>query len=331
MKGVSRRDFIKISGAAGSAMLLGMNGRLAMAGSKSRVAFFATEDRVKGVETSIKTLAVNPAKGKNVVIKPNFNTADVTPGSTHNDTLTTLVEQLWSMGAKSITLGERSFPPTIEVMEQKGILPLLKKLDVKIINFDDLDEKDWVHFTPKDSHWENGFHVARPVMEAECLVATCCLKTHGFGGGISMSLKLNVGVVPTTRHGFDYMKELHGNRRNMKKMIAEINTAFAPDLIVMDGIDVFTDGGPAQGTKARGNVFLASTDRVALDAVGIAVLKSLGTKRSIMKKKIYENKQIARAAELGLGAATAADIELVPGDEASKEYASRIGAILAKG
>ncbi len=77
----------------------------------SRVAFVKTEDRIKGVKASIKALAVNPVRGKNVLIKPNFNTADPVPGSTHNDTLMALVDETWSIGAKSISLGERSSPP----------------------------------------------------------------------------------------------------------------------------------------------------------------------------------------------------------------------------
>ena len=40
--------------------------------------------------------------------------------STHNDTLMALVDEIWNMGAKSISLGERSYPPTQEVMDKKG-------------------------------------------------------------------------------------------------------------------------------------------------------------------------------------------------------------------
>ena len=61
------------------------------------------------------------------------------------------------MGAKTISLGERSYPPTREVMDQKGILPLLKKLNVQVINFDDLEKKDWVLIKPNNSHWKEGF------------------------------------------------------------------------------------------------------------------------------------------------------------------------------
>ena len=130
----------------------------------SRVAFVKTEDRIKGVKAALKALAVNPVRGKNVLIKPNFNTADPVPGSTHNDTLMALVDETWAMGAKSISLGERSYPPTREVMDKKGVIPLLEEKDVKIIDFDDLKETDWVEFQPENSHWPNGFRIARPVL-----------------------------------------------------------------------------------------------------------------------------------------------------------------------
>ena len=255
-----------------------------MAGSKSSVTILETGDRSAGVIGAIDALHINPVKNKDVLIKPNFNTADPVPGSTHNETLVALVEEAWKMGAKTVSIGERSYPPTRSVMERKGVLPLMEALDAKIIDFDDLKEKDWVRVDSKDSHWRDGFRVARPIPDAECLICTCCLKTHQYGGVFTMSLKLHVGVVPTGRHGYDYMNELHGSP-HQQKMIAEINAPFKPDLIVMDGIDAFVDGGPVTGKRSEGNVFLASTDRVALDAVGVALLKVLGSNDDIMKPK----------------------------------------------
>jgi len=70
-------------------------------------------------------------------------------------------------------------------------------------------------------------------------------------------------------------------------MIAEINQAFTPALIVLDGVDTFVDGGPGQGTLAHGHAILASTDRVAIDAVWVALLKYLGTNDKIMQPKIF--------------------------------------------
>jgi len=301
-----------------------------MANTTTQVSLVSTDDRKTGVSSSINALGKNPVRNKDVLIKPNFNTADTTPGSTHNDTLVALVQEIWDMGAKSVTLGERSFPLTREVMEKKGVLPLLEKLNVKIIDFDKLDAKDWLEFKPKDSHWKNGFRIARPIIESECLISTCCLKTHQFGGLFTLSLKLHVGVVPTTRHGYAYMSELHSSP-HQRKLIAEINQPFQPDLIVLDGIDAFVDGGPATGTLAKGNVFIASTDRVAIDAVGVAILKSLGSNDKIMNRNIFDQEQIARAAEIGLGVTSPDQIDLVAANDGSIAYRDRIAAILKKG
>jgi len=328
MKKVSRRDFLKATGVSGGALFLGMDGGIAM--PNSRVALVKTDSRKNGVKTSLKALNINPVKGKNVLIKPNFNTADTPPGSTHNDTLTALVEEIWAMGAKSVSLGERSYPPTREVMEKKGILPVLDKLNVKIIDFDDLEDKGWVLFKPRKSHWPNGFRIARPVLDTECLISTGCLKTHQYGGIFTLSLKLHVGVVPTSRHGYDYMKELHGSP-HQRKMIAEINEPFKPALVILDGIDAFVDGGPMTGRRARGEVFLASADRIAIDAVGVAILKFLGSNESIMKPKIFDQEQIARAVELGLGASSPSEIDLIPADKNSQDYRKGIEEILKRG
>ena len=296
----------------------------------SKVAFVKTEDRANGVKSSITTLGINPVKNKDVLIKPNFNTADPTPGSTHNDTLMALVDEVWNMGAKSISLGERSYSFTREVMNEKGILPLLKQKDVHVIDFDGLDQKDWVEFKPKDSHWKNGFRIARPILETECLISTCCLKTHQFGGVFTLSLKLHVGVVPTFRHGYPYMDELHQSPYQ-QEMIAEINQPFSPDIIVLDGIDVFTDGGPATGKRAKGNIFLASTDRVAIDAVGVAVLKTLGSNSAIMNRKIFDQRQIARASGLGIGVSSVSEIDIISADQESMAFRTEVAHELLSG
>jgi uncharacterized protein (DUF362 family) len=289
----------------------------------NRVALVRTTDRKHGVKASIETLQVNPVKGKDVLIKPNFNTADLCPGSTHNDTLVALVDELWAMGAKSVSLGERSYPLTAEVMSEKGVIPLMQERDVRIIDFDQLSKSDWIEFKPADSHWPNGFRIARPILETECLVSTCCLKTHQYGGIFTMSLKLHVGVVPTSRHGFTYMSELHGSP-HQRKMIAEINAPFQPKLVVLDGIDAFVDGGPMNGKCAKGDVFLASADRVAIDATGVAILKVLGSNPAIMNRKIFDQEQISRAVELGLGVSSPTEIDLFSADEGSEGFCAMV-------
>ena len=50
-----------------------------------------------------------------------------------------------------------------------------------------------------------------------------------------------------------------------------------------------------------------------------------------MKPKIYEQEQIARAVELGLGASSPSEIDLTAVNNQSIEYRNRVAEILKKG
>lgn len=294
---------------------------------KSKISLIKTQDRGTGIKRAIELLNINPVDKKDILLKPNFNTADPFPASTHNDTITNLILHLKQMGAKGITIGERSGPPdTKDVLKEKGIYELSKKLGIGLINFEELPSNEWVRIKPEKSHWINGFDVAKPVLDSECVVATCCLKTHKYSGVFTMSLKLAVGITHKRN-----MTELHTSLLSMRKMIAEINQAYAPALILMDAVEAFVDGGPAHGTKKRADCILAGTDRIAIDAVGLAILKKLGSSKAIMDKKIFEQEQIARAVELGLGITKPEDIEILTDDEEGKIYADGLKEILLKG
>ncbi|MBI5639714.1 MAG: DUF362 domain-containing protein, partial [Nitrospirae bacterium] len=257
---------------------------------KAKVSLVRSSDRKSGIRRAIELLDINPVKGKEVLLKPNFNTADPFPGSTHNDTLTNLILHLREMGAKKITIGERSGPPsTAEVIRDKGISELCRQLDVHLINFEEMPQDSWVRIRPEKSLWRDGFDIAKPVLDSECIVSTCCLKTHGYGGVFTMSLKLSVGITHKRN-----MTELHSSFLSMRRMIAEINQAYSPSLILLDGIEAFVDGGPMTGQRKRADVIIAGTDRIAIDAAGLAVLKEIGTNKAIMGKKIFEQEQIAR-------------------------------------
>ena len=323
-----RRDFVRTTTLGLAALpFLGRNGSAAFGlAPRSRVALVRTRDRRAGVTRAIELFSARGMDGKHVVIKPNFNSADPTPGSTHSDVLSQIVREMQGRNARAVTVAESSGPGnTRSIMERKGIFDLAQADRFDVVNFDEMPESDWVAIPATGTHWADGFHLPRVVTGAEYLVSTCCLKTHGYGGVYTMSMKLAVGLTPKPiRRG------MHGSP-DMRRMIAELNTAYTPRLIVLDGVDAFTDGGPGQGELKPGNVVLAADDRVAIDAVGLAVLKQLGANDAIMSRPIFQQEQLARAVELGLGAASPSDIEFVTGDEESAAYAKTLEAILRQG
>jgi uncharacterized protein (DUF362 family) len=287
----------------------------------SRVALVKTRDRAEGVGRALALLGVNPARGNRVLLKPNFNSAHPTPGSTHNDVLRTLVEELWEMGARSITVADRSgMGDTRGVMEQKGVFALAQELGFETLVFDDLADRDWVLTEPADTYWQKGFLIARPCLETDALVQTCCLKTHRYGGQFTLSLKNSVGMVAKygPGDGYNYMTELHSSP-DQRRMIADINAAYTPGLIVLDGVEAFVNAGPESGKKVWAEVILAGTDRVAVDAVGVALLRHFGTTPEVSSGPIFQQEQIARAVELGLGADRPEKIQLVTDDPASED------------
>ena len=323
---LGRRDFLRVVTAG--VVLMPAWGRAGVAQAigprRSRVALVATGDRKRGVTEALKLLDLSGVKGKKVVIKPNFNSADDTPGSTHNDTLAQLVTELHEHNARSIMLGESSGPPKTQgVMEKKGTFDLAREHRFDVVDYEQIAENDWIAFPSE--HWPQGYSLPRHVVEADYNVSTCCLKTHGFGGVFTMSLKLSVGLTPKS-----IRRTMHASP-DMRRMIAELNTGYRPGLIVLDGVVAFTDGGPSRGQLKTGNVMIAGTDRIAVDAVGVAMLKHLGANQAIMGRKIFEQEQITRAVDLKLGVESADAIELVTADAESQVTANALRAILAQG
>ena len=292
------------------------------------IALVKTRDRAIGVRQALDLFGINPVRGRQVLLKPNFNSADPAPGSTHNEVLSSLMASLSDMGATAVTVADRSgMGDTRQVMSQKDIFALTKHYGGETVVFEELPEDAWFLFEADDLHWTRGIPVPKMLMDAETVVQTCNLKTHRYGGHFTLSLKNSVGFVAKHYRSHNYMNELHGSAYQ-RHMIAETNAVYQPALLVMDGVEAFVSGGPANGQKVAPEVVLVGTDRVAMDAVGVALLRYFGTTPEVSRGAIFEQEQIARAVELGLGVTSPDQIELLTADADSGAFASEIKALL---
>lgn len=300
---------------------------LAAAGpNPHRVAVVKTTDRASGVRRAIELLQPVSFRDKRVFIKPNYNTGDPAPAATAPIVLETLVQIVQADGASTITVGDRSgMAETRRAMEQMQVFSLAQRYGFDTLVFDELGRDDWQYFPATGTNWLQGFAIARPVLNADAIINVCCLKTHRFGGHFTLSLKNTIGMVARyiPGDGHDYMRELHRSA-NQRLMIAEVNKTYRPSLVVIDGVDAFVGGGPEQGQRVQAGVILAGIDRIAIDAVGIALLRKLGTTRDVSSGSIWSQAQIRRAADLGLGAINADQIELVTADQDSAHMADAI-------
>lgn len=339
---MDRRDFCRTAAVVGGTLMMAPLLATDLASSApeiapankeepmATIALIKTGDRADGVRRALALLGGNPVQGRRVLLKPNFNSADEAPGSTHTDVLRALVVALQERGAGAMTIADRSgMGDTRRVMQHKGVFGLAQEFGCNVTVLDELAEREWITRHTTEHHWAHGFAVPRLLLEAECVVQTCNLKTHRYGGHFTLSLKNTVGFAAkaTSVGGYNYMHELH-NSPYQRHMIAELNTAYTPALIIMDGVEAFVTGGPDKGKMVRANVVLAGTDRIAMDAVGVALLRLFGTTPEVSRGPIFAQDQIARAVELGLGVTAPAQIAIVTADAPSEAYAQQIRGLL---
>lgn len=326
MGGISRRGLL----AGGLAVVL--TPRRARA-SASPVFLVRTTDRAAAIRRGMAALGVSLGRGRRVVIKPNFNSADPYPASTHLDTLSALIEECRAAGAAEISIADRSgMGETRQVMEQKGAFELARRSGARAVVLDETPAEDWIEERLPGGHWSRGVLFPRLFAEVDLILQTCCLKTHRFGGHVTLSLKNSVGMVAkhAPRGGYNYMSELHGSP-HQRRMIAEINQLYRPALVVMDGLEAFTDGGPERGRHVRPEVMVLGADRVAVDAVGVALLRLHGTNATVAGGAVFDQEQIAHAARLGVGASGPGEVDLITEEAESRQLADRVRAELRKG
>ena len=121
--------------------------------------------------------------GKTVLVKPNFNAADPTPGSTHNDTLEMFIHMVQAGGPKQVIVGDRSGPAnTREVFQEKGIFDMAERLGFETVIFDEMPKSRFAKIATPGSHWRDGFMIAKPVLEADAVMTLCCSRPMALAG-----------------------------------------------------------------------------------------------------------------------------------------------------
>jgi uncharacterized protein (DUF362 family) len=328
---ITRRELGRQLGRACLGLTLASNQESAPA-AKSSVIIVKGMDRAMAFASALNSLGTLSFKNKDVYLKGNFNSAHPFPASTHPDALFAAAGLLRERDCARVTLIERSgMGATSEIWEKQGILTLSKRLGIRLVPLEELGPSDWRLEELPGSHWKSGVHVPTFLTSETCVVQICNLKTHRFGGHFSGSLKNSIGLIArispqNPRH--NYMTELHSST-HQRRMIAEVNQVYAPAVVLMDATQIFIDGGPERGERAFPGVVAVSSDRVAIDAVGAALLRLFGAGHPLNKGDIFDLEQLKRGVELKLGAKSAEEVEIIPGNQEAQPLATQLKALLA--
>jgi uncharacterized protein (DUF362 family) len=241
-------------------------------------------------------------KGEVVLLKPNFNTADPLPAATDYEFLKAVVEIVYSAEPKLVMIGESSTMSfnTRKIMEKLNIFDLLNlEIPPRIYVF---EEYQWFKKEVPNAKYLKSVSLTEILDRVDKIIFLPCLKTHKYAQ-YTGALKLAVGFMKP-------VERINLHLSHLQEKIAELNTLFNVDLIIMDARKCFITRGPAEGEVREPNLILASDDRIAIDVEGIKIIQ--GFKGNSLKNiDPWQLPQIKRAVELNLGVSSEKDYEVI--------------------
>jgi uncharacterized protein (DUF362 family) len=298
---------------------------------RSVVAIVRSDSRREGITEAVGLVGgfepiVRGVEGE-ILIKPNCNTDDPFPRDTHPETVRAIAGGLIAAGfpAGRIVLGEISGRarglPTRQTLRNIGMEAVAEQLGIRLICF---DEDEWVTVRPpKSTFWPDGIKIPRKVYEADRVILAPIMRPHSTAT-FTISLKLAVGMIDAVAREW-----LHNEEDHHEKLV-ELNLAYSADLVVADATQIITGYRPPGG--AEPGIIVAGSNRVATDAVCVALMKHHGADR-VSDRQVLGHEQFTIAEWLGLGSPRLRDIELrtsnVAGDPGFDEVVSAIEGELA--
>ncbi len=301
MNTLSRRDFLKLSGAVGAAASLGLLGAscnsskpaisprqpIAPTGDQAYLAVAHGADPTAIVKAALAALGgierfVRP--GQDVILKPNicvdYHTAEFA-ATTNPQVVATLVTLCLGAGAKRVRVMDMPFGGTpSSAYAISGIEEAVKAAGgemeimspVKFTKFDIPAGKDL-----------KSWNIYRDVLETDVLIDVPIAKHHSLAR-LSMGSKNLLGVVGN-------VNQIH---QNLAQRIADLISVIRPTLTVLDAYRILVDHGPTGGSLndvKQTNTIIASHDIVAADSYGATLFGLTGAEIPYIKK----------SAEMGLG------------------------------
>ncbi|HVG01659.1 MAG TPA: DUF362 domain-containing protein [Nitrospira sp.] len=244
-------------------------------------------------------------RGKRVLLKPNVLNDRPPPSTTNPQVVGAMAKLVKQADAADVIVADGSGIirlPTSANLTRTGMRSAAEAGGARVLA---LEDESWVRMEPPEAHAIRRFYFSQPVYDADVVINMPVIKTHRFAE-FSCSLKNIVGAVhPRYRPSVTFWTG------DWHERIAELNLAVHPQLTVVDGTTIMIEGGPTAGAAAQTDLIISSGDRLAVDLVAVALLRSFGTWPKLQGKRIEDQRQLKHAAALGLGTGVGADVTLL--------------------
>ncbi|MDY6843173.1 MAG: DUF362 domain-containing protein [Thermodesulfobacteriota bacterium] len=249
-----------------------------------------TEQREEFIARVLEKIWKNKQDQK-VFVKPNVVSYEKYPTTTHPKTLQTVLEFLLKQGCEVI-VGDGPAPDagkSSKILHDHPLTHLCSSVGVDLLN---IHKRDF-----QKIHTSSGFklEVSKIPFAFDTIISLPVLKTH-FRCDITGALKNQFGLLSNTERII-----MHFRIKDIHRGIAELNTIFKPDIIIMDAIYTYKHGQEERhgGKKVKLGYMLAGSDPVALDCKGLSLLKDVEPK--LVNKNPEDIGYIAWAMKLGVG------------------------------
>lgn len=234
-------------------------------------------------------------KGKTILVKPNVVSGEPNPATTNPEVVRSIVKLLYEEGASKVIVGDMSAMLTLSTrrnMERTGIKRAAMDAGAEVVYFEDYD---WVEVELPQALYIQRVYVTEWIYNVDRVINLPVIKTHR-SASYSICLKNFIGATHLKQRPYLI------DSSHWEELVAEMNIAYQPHLNIVDGTRIMIEGGPWEGTSIDTNLIIASGDRVAADIAGLNIIKGFGRWKMVTEKDVWEQRQIKRALELGLGA-----------------------------
>jgi len=244
------------------------------------------------------------SSGDTVLLKPNVNSGDTFPYSTNPAVVAAVTKIAFEHGAAHVFVADTSNPmflPTIDAMDRAGIYQAAIDGGAEVM---DLGVQGYTLIEPKSAvNWPGGFRVPTILNDVDHVINLPVCKDH-LMANYTMSLKNWMGVIPEAERMYVHTTDF-GTR------IPELHLGVYPSLTILDATRADLTGGAMPGitpnaVSASPGLIVVTTDPVACDVTGLAILKYHLKERNLTNERIddytvWSQPQIVHASKIGIG------------------------------
>ncbi|MGZ3592171.1 MAG: DUF362 domain-containing protein [Thermodesulfobacteriota bacterium] len=275
-------------------------------GEKSLVSIVHGKDVEKMVRAAIDLIGgieKLDVRGKSILLKPNVLSGSPPPVTTNPKVIQAVAKILFESGARRVLVGDMSALlklPTAKNMDITFIKLMAEEVEAELVPF---EKRGWVSIDLPRGKFLKRVYVSEVLFEVDRIINLPVIKTHQ-SATYSIAMKNFVGATHFRQRPYFV------DRAHWEEVIAELNLAYTPDLHIVDGTRLMVDGGPWKGISRDANLIIATGDRIAADVVGLGILKHYSELPQIKEVDVWEQRQVKRAVELGLGVTKGSEVGL---------------------